>query len=451
MRESRSCRRAGARAGVVVGLVACLAGPAGPAGPARAEVTITEFAVPSVYGVGPMAATPSAVWFAEPNDSAIGRIDHSGFVTVFPLPSPYEEPRGITAGPDGAAWFTQTGGHTGGEGIGRIDDSGAIREYPLPPNTRPFGITTGPDGNLWFTEVGATWRIGQLSSATGQFTEFAVSLHNEPLNIVAGPDGALWFTEDGIVNGGPGAIGRITTNGTVAEYLLPTPAGADSGAGDIAVGSDGNLWFTWVESSANGTWAHSIGRITTSGAITEYSLSFDPNWPPGGIAAGPDGSLWFTRGDANSIAQISTSGVVTEHPIPTAGAFPVDVVAGTDGNIWFSEPGAGTIGRINLAEGADVHERSLSLALNRHVIAKGIVTATEAVPACWQSQEVVIEHRVDGSWRTVADVRTNANGAFRTRIADETGVYRARIETLDLAGGDRCGPSTSPRVAHRHG
>jgi virginiamycin B lyase len=429
----------------MVGCLICAAAPA------QADVSITEFAVPAVYGVEPMTATSSAVWFAEPSENTIGRIDPTGHVTMFALPAPYEDPRGITRGPDGAVWFTQTGGHTGGEGIARIDDSGAIREYPLPPNTRPFGITTGPDGNLWFTEVGSTWRIGQLSSSTGQFTEFHTVLHSEPLNIVAGPDGALWFTEDGIVNGGVGAIGRITTSGDVTEYLLPTTAGLDSGAGDIAVGSDGNLWFTWVESSTNGAWAHSVGRITTSGAITEYSLSFDQTWPPGGIAAGPDGNLWSARNGANSIAQISTAGVVTEHPIPTAGGFPWDVVAGSDGNIWFSEAGVGKIGRINLATGSDLHQRSVSLSLSRHVIAKGTVTATEAVPACWQAQEVTIEHRVDGVWVTAADARTNTNGGFRVKLADETGAYRARIETFDLAAGDHCGPAISPRFAHRHG
>jgi virginiamycin B lyase len=45
-------------------------------------------------------------------------------------------------------------------------------------------------------------------------------------------------------------IGRIAMDGTVAEFPLPTTCGA----GDIAAGPDGNLWFT--EEGGN-----RIGRI----------------------------------------------------------------------------------------------------------------------------------------------------------------------------------------------
>jgi streptogramin lyase len=56
------------------------------------------------------------------------------------------------------------------------------------------------------------------------------------------------------------------------------------GPGDIAVGSDGNLWFPE-------TGGDRIGRITTSGVVEEFTI-------PGAaalgrvIAPGPDGKLW---------------------------------------------------------------------------------------------------------------------------------------------------------------
>ena len=170
---------------------------------------------------------------------------------------------------------------------------------------------------------------------TGEVTNFPAELHTAPHNIVTGPDGAMWFTEDGIVNGGSGAIGRITTSGGVTEYVLPTPAGASSGAGDIAVGSDGNLWFTWATQTSPdlASVSRSIGRITPAGAIMEFPVSSGYGWPPGGIAAGPDGNLWFTTGAANTVGSISTSGAVVQYPVPTANSFPIDVVAGPDGNI----------------------------------------------------------------------------------------------------------------------
>ncbi len=47
----------------------------------------------------------------------------------------------------------------------------------------------------------------------------------------------------------------------ITEYWVPTPSSWPSG---ITAGPDGNLWFT--ENSA-----HTIGKITTHGAVTEYN------------------------------------------------------------------------------------------------------------------------------------------------------------------------------------
>jgi uncharacterized protein (TIGR03437 family) len=158
---------------------------------------------------------------------------------------------------------------------------------------------------------------------------------------------------------GTGAIGRLTTSGNLSEYLLPTPPGHDSGAGDITVGADGNLWFTWVTldpAQPLATASHSVGRITPSGTITEFPVSAGGGWPPGGIAAGPDGNLWFAQGHANSIGRLSTSGVLTEYTVPTTDGFPIDVTVGSDGNVWFSEANASRIGRVNLVAPAPTIE-----------------------------------------------------------------------------------------------
>ena len=42
---------------------------------------------------------------------------------------------------------------TDGNKIGRITTAGAFTEYPIPTaSSNPEGITAGPDGALWFTE-----------------------------------------------------------------------------------------------------------------------------------------------------------------------------------------------------------------------------------------------------------------------------------------------------------
>ena len=80
---------------------------------------------------------------------------------------------------------------------------------------------------------------------------------------------------------------------------------------DIAAGPDGAMWFTNSSPSSPGSGHDSIGRITTSGAITGYTGTGVDG--PEGIAAGPDGAMWFTNQGNNSIGRITTSGLITNY------------------------------------------------------------------------------------------------------------------------------------------
>ena len=153
---------------------------------------------------------------------------------------------------DAALWITEFDGNGA---IVRITTAGAVTRYPLPgANSNPFFITAGPDGALWFTESGGS-KIGRITTA-GVLTEFPLKeASSYPEGITAGPDGALWFTEN-LTN----KIGRITTSGVITEF--PIPAGL---AGDIITGPGGALWFTDFQTGR-------IGRITTAGDVTEYSV-----------------------------------------------------------------------------------------------------------------------------------------------------------------------------------
>ena len=50
-------------------------------------------------------------------------------------------------------------------------------------------------------------------------------------------------------------------------------------------------------------------RITTAGAVTEFS-GLPPESYPDGIAAGPDGDLWFTESLNSRVARMTRSGQV---------------------------------------------------------------------------------------------------------------------------------------------
>src|ERR1700693_330612 len=202
---------------------------------------------------------------------------------------------------------------------------------PATKSARLIEIALGPDGNLWATaDILFSSGIVRISPADGSTTVY--TLPYGQLNAIAtGPDGNLWFTEQATDK-----IGRITTAGVITEFSIPTAGSFPTG---IAAGPDGNLWF--MESGAS-----KIGRITTAGVITEFSL---PTAGGGAdsITEGPDGNLWFTDHFGNKIGRITTAGVITEFPIPSAGSQPYGITAGSDGNLWFTE--IDKIGRITTA------------------------------------------------------------------------------------------------------
>jgi streptogramin lyase len=106
------------------------------------------------------------------------------------------------------------------------------------------------------------------------------------------------------------------------------------------MGPGGGLWFT---ESAVGQ----IAQISTSGTITEYPGA---GAAPSAITGGADGALWFTQSLGNTISRSTTGGAITNHfAVPTPGSEPSDITAGPDGALWFTEFAAHKIGRIATA------------------------------------------------------------------------------------------------------
>jgi virginiamycin B lyase len=192
------------------------------------------------------------------------------------------------------------------------------------------GVTSGPDGNIWFTETDhnhSSVRIGRIdltklngcdSNPSLCITEFVVpgGIDVGYTGIVSGADGAIWFTDNG-------KVGRITTAGVVTSF---TAANATPGGG-ITRGPDGALWYA-------GT--NKIGRITTSGLVTEIvipSLANSPYKELRQIAAGPDGNVWFTEISAQKIGRVNLTGggggSPTPTPTPTLSVTPTRTPTGT--------------------------------------------------------------------------------------------------------------------------
>src|SRR6266446_3289481 len=135
-------------------------------------------------------------------------------------------------------------------------------------------------------------------------TEFAgLSAGANPQSITQGADGNLWATEFG-----NNALARITTVGAVTEFSLAALQAA-SGPLDITSGPNGLLYFT----------ERNVGRIATinplagSSPAILASLTQSAVVPSGagaglnGITAGPDGKLWFTEVNVDRVGNLSAN------------------------------------------------------------------------------------------------------------------------------------------------
>jgi streptogramin lyase len=296
------------------------------------------------------------LWFTESANNAIGRITTAGVVTEFSLAGLQagSGPIDIVSDPaNNLLYFTE-------KNVGRVgsinplagSDAAILASetqsvvVPSGAGAGVSGITLGPDGNLWFTEVNVD-RVGNITPnlATGNEFSTGITPGAAPENIVTGADGALWFTEFG------NAVGRITTAGAVTEFSLAA-LGVNNGPIDIVSDPANNLLYFTLKNVGT------IGRINplaTSDALILASETQSAVVPSGagagvsGITLGPDGNLWFTEANVDRVANINpTLTTINEFSTGiTPGAVPSDIVSvPTDNALWFTEFGNNAIGRI---------------------------------------------------------------------------------------------------------
>lgn len=336
--------------------------------------TLTEIPIPGSFILSGIAVgSDGNIWFSDGFNPQVGNINPGTLaVTTFPIVQ-NANATGITAGPDGALWFAEQGAQK----VGRITTAGVITEFPTGPNTDPWRITTGADGNLWFSNAAYSF-IGRMTTAgvvtlfpipsgavagylapgpdgnvwfvegtiapsarlvaritpAGVITEYSTT--GFPMGIAQGPDGRMWIRENG---GGPSKkIGAITTAGVLSEYGLP----GVGGGGGITSGPDGALWVTGQNSD-------DIGRVTTSGVVSNTYGGLDHGSTPSYITAGPDGNVWFTEQNPSKVGKITPTGTITDVVTPTPGSGPQGITTGSDGNLWFVEEFAGKIARTTTA------------------------------------------------------------------------------------------------------
>ena len=108
---------------------------------------------------------------------------------------------------------------------------GHVEEFPAviagATAAYPQTIAVGPEGSIWYAEIGD--KIGRMTldgTITGEFTIPAGPLASmspygrDPFGIAVGADGNLWFTDANYDEEEHCYVGRITPNGTAKEFPL---------------------------------------------------------------------------------------------------------------------------------------------------------------------------------------------------------------------------------------
>ena len=170
-------------------------------------------------------------------DNFVGEITPAGTFTEYSTPF---SGFGITAEPDGNIWFTAYHG----DAVGKVTPSGIVTTYSNLDQGDYRGLISGPGGDLWVSEVSHN-KILEFNTQGQKVATFSVS--HESYGLTVGPDGNVWFGENDGNN-----IGRLTPQGTVTEFAIPT---ANTLSAVVSTGPDGNIYF--AEYNTN-----KIGRLT---------------------------------------------------------------------------------------------------------------------------------------------------------------------------------------------
>ena len=176
--------------------------------------------------------------------------------------------------------------------------------------------------------------------------------------------------------------------------------------------------------------------------------SFTPTLGPVGTSVVITGTNFSGTGFTTSAVKFH--GVTASFIVNSATQITATVPSGaTTGSISLTTPG-GTVTSTTSFTVVTFHSRTVTLNLNRHLVARGAVTAADAFAACVDGVSVKVQkRRLGGGWRTVRTTATAIGGTYHVRLPDEQGAYRALVPRSGTTT-DVCMRDRSPRRRHRH-
>ena len=235
-----------------------------------------------------------------------------------------------------------------------------------------------------------------------------------------------------------------------------------------------------------------VSTVTFNGVMATFTVNSDVLITATVPAGATDGTIAVT--DTEGTATSATSFDVTPSPVPTITSFnPTSGAVGTsvvitgtgflgtsavtfggtaattftidsDTQITVTVPTGAATGPIVVTtpggtatsstdftvgpSGPTKHDRSVTLNLKKHLVAKGQVNS--AFGACESGVSVKIQRNKNGQWKTIATDSTSANGNYKEEVKDKSGKYRALVPKFSPDPDDVCRKDVSPVRKHKH-
>jgi hypothetical protein len=300
--------------------------------PAPPSLPATQLTLPD-YATGGMIVAPNGALYLNGYSGFIRY--SSGVFARYPYPVPAGASRvggvdgqnTIAFGPSGTIWSTLYAGPccptTGGAFVARLTSSSVAESSGGAPPGDAFD-TIAPDGlnHLWVVHQTGTvcsnarYDIWIFDSSFNVLRRLTLPTTSRLNAMTRGPDGLMYVATTLACGAGTAQIFQIDPSTFAIRKTVALASG--SSVKELTAGPDGAVWFTNYA-------RNSIGRLSSTGAVSNYPLPTIESFPTG-ITLGSDGALWFTEEISRSanhfkIGRITTAGAITEHLISYQGPF----------------------------------------------------------------------------------------------------------------------------------
>jgi virginiamycin B lyase len=241
----------------------------------------------------------------------------------YPMLVKTDIPTAIDVAPNGAVWFTIEFS----DAIGVFQDGKIRRIRKKDQNMEALGLASDGAGGAWITDT--TARAISRVSADGEVRSFLLPTPIVRLGRLAlAPDGAVWFADTLMAS-----VTRLQ-NGAFTPHSVGQQGATPYG---IALDRSGDVWTTLQGSDE-------LGRISSSGELTTFDVP-TRNSGLGDLTTDQSGAVWFLESRANKIGRFA-EGRFAEFEVPTPSAGLASLAAAPDGSVWFTELSVGKLGRI---------------------------------------------------------------------------------------------------------